>query len=106
MTSTVDFVPTFSADIVNAVLAHMNGDHNDDNLVIAQAFGSLDATEATMTTLDGDGGTWQYLVDGEPRDVTVLWSKTISERPEIRREVVVTYNRACAILGVAPRDHE
>jgi hypothetical protein len=99
-------VPTFSADIVTAVLAHMNGDHNDDNLVIARAFGSLDATEATMTTLDGDGGTWEYLVGGDTKTVTVPWSTSISERPEIRREVVVTYERACAILGVAPRGHE
>jgi hypothetical protein len=99
-------VPTFSADIINAVLAHMNGEHNDDNLVIARAFGSLEATDATMTTLDGDGGTWEYLLDDETRTVTVPWSTSISERPEIRREVVVTYERACAILGLTPRGHE
>jgi hypothetical protein len=99
-------VPTFSADIVTAVLAHLNGDHNDDNLVIARAFGSTDASEAVMTTLDGDGGTWEYLVGDETKTVTVPWSSPISERPEIRREVVVTYERACGILGISPRAHE
>jgi hypothetical protein len=98
-------VPTFSDDIVTAVLAHMNGDHSDDNLLIARAFGSADATASTMTTLDETGGTWSYTVSGEQREVTVAWSETLSERAQIRREVVVMYRRACGILGVVPREH-
>lgn len=96
----------FSAEVVTAVLAHMNGDHQSDNLLIARAFGSLDAEEATMTTLDENGGTFAYTVDGQSRAVTVAWTATISERAEIRREVVVLYERACAILGVTPRPHD
>lgn len=96
---------SFSADVVAAVLSHMNGDHMDDNLLIARAFGSPDATDATMTDLDENGGTFEYSVAGETARVTVPWSTTISERPEIRREVVVLYERACAILGHTPRSH-
>jgi hypothetical protein len=99
-------VPTFAPEIVTAVLAHMNGDHQDDSLLIARAFGSLDAESATMTTLDENGGTFTYLLGGESREVTVPWTAPISERAEIRREVVVLYDRACAILGVEPRPHE
>ncbi len=99
-------MPVFSPDIVTAVLAHMNGDHMDDNLLIARAFGSLDAETATMTTLDENGGTFAYTANGEQAEVTVPWTAPISERAEIRREVVVLYDRACAILGVEPRAHD
>ena len=95
----------FSSDVVTAVLAHMNGDHIDDNLLIARAFGSLEATSATMTGVDELGGTFEYTIDGQTLSLTVPWSAPISERPEIRREVVVLYERACAILGVEPRGH-
>lgn len=99
-------MPTFSPEIVTAVLAHMNGDHLDDNLLIARAFGSPDAETATMTTLDENGGTFAYTTAGRGREVTVPWTAPISERAEIRREVVVLYDRACGILGVEPRAHE
>jgi hypothetical protein len=98
-------VPVFSPEVVTAVLAHMNGDHPDDNLLIARAFGSAEATASTMSTLDETGGTWSYTVSGEQREVTVAWSETLTERAQIRREVVVLYRRACGILGVAPREH-
>ncbi len=94
-------MPTFPAETVAAVLAHMNSDHNDDNLLIARAFGDPDATSATMTTLDEHGGTWQY----GGAVLTVPWSTTISERAEIRREIVILYDAACARLGIEPRPH-
>ena len=99
-------MPTFSPEVVTAVLAHMNGDHEGDNLLIARAFGDRDAETASMTTLDGNGGTFAYTLAGELREVTVPWTAPITERAEIRREVVVLYDRACGILGVEPRAHE
>jgi hypothetical protein len=83
----------------------MNSDHNDDNLLIARAFGDPDATSATMTTLDESGGTWSYAKGGAQTELTVPWSTTIAERPEIRREIVVLYDAACAKLGITPRAH-
>jgi hypothetical protein len=59
-----------------------------------------------MTTLDENGGTFAYTTGDEEREVTVPWTAPISERAEIRREVVVLYDRACGILGVEPRPHE
>lgn len=96
----------FSPEIVAAVLHHMNDDHNEDNLLIAQAFGAKDAWAATMIGLDGTGGTWSYLIGDDEREVTVPWSTEINERPEIRREIVVLYDAACAKLGIEPRPHE
>lgn len=95
----------FPDDVVTAVLAHMNSDHNDDNLLIARAFGDPDATAATMATLDKLGGTWVYSGDGERRQLTVPWRDRISERPEIRREIVHLYDAACEKLGIEPRPH-
>lgn len=98
-------MPAFPPDVVAAVLAHMNGDHADDNLLIARAFGDPDAASATMVALDHAGGTWRFEAGGEERELTVPWSVEISERPEIRREIVVLYDAACARLGIEPRPH-
>ena len=98
-------MPTFSPDIVTAVLRHMNDDHVDDSLLISRAFGSRDAETASMTDLDENGGTFVYSVGTVDHTVVVPWTAPISERPEIRREVVVMYERACAVLGIEPRPH-
>ncbi len=84
----------------------MNDDHLDDNLLIARAFGNPDATSSTMTSLDHLGGSWVYTADGSEHDLTVPWTDEISERPEIRREIVRLYDAACARLGIEPRPHE
>ena len=98
-------MPTFSDDIVTAVTSHMNGDHTDDNLLIARAFGDPAADSSVMTGLDESGGDWEYLVSGRSEALRVPWSVPITERAEIRREVVVLYNRACEKLGITPRPH-
>lgn len=98
-------MPTFPEATVEAVLAHMNSDHNDDNLLIARAFGDAGATAATMKTLDGSGGTWTYTAPAGDGELTVPWSTEITERPEIRREIVVLYDAACERLGITPRPH-
>lgn len=83
----------------------MNGDHLDDSLLISRAFGSPAAESASMTDLDENGGTFAYLVGDETIELTVPWTAPISERAEIRREVVVMYDKACAVLGIEPRPH-
>ena len=99
-------MPTFSPEVVTAVLAHMNGDHLDDNLLIAQAFGDRDAETSRMVDLDENEGTWVFTVAGDQRMLDVPWpGGPISERAEIRREVVVLYDNACAVLGITPRPH-
>lgn len=95
----------FSPEVVAAVLHHMNDDHTDDNLLIVRAFAGADPESATMTGLDHLGGIWSYTVDGVEATLTVPWTAPISERAEIRREVVVLYDTACARLGIEPRPH-
>ena len=99
----------FDPAIVSAVLTHMNGDHQDDNLLIARAFGDRAAVTSRMVDVDGDAGHWMFGTDagsGDEKPLRVAWSAPITERNEIRREIVVLYDRACAELGVTPRDHD
>ncbi len=98
---------TFEPDVISAVLAHMNGDHTDDNLLIARAFGQPSAATARMTGLDATSGHWEVEAGGELVELRVPWpGGPIAERPEIRREVVALYDAACERLGVTPRPHD
>lgn len=87
----------------------MNGDHADDNLLIARAFAPEEQgeiTDAVMTGFDGDGGVWSYTRTGPASELHVPWpGGSIAERPAVRREVVAIYELACERLGVEPRPH-
>jgi hypothetical protein len=98
---------TFDDDALRGVLGHMNADHTDDNLLIARAFAAADAQAATMTGFDGDGGDWVVTgADGESSTLRVPWpGGAISERREVRREIVALYDAACARLGIEARPH-
>ncbi len=98
---------SFEPALVTAVLHHMNDDHAADNLLIARAFGDRRAGSARMVGVDGRAGHWVYTAaDSIDQPLRVAWSQPISERSEIRREIVVLYDRACAELGIEPRPHE
>ncbi|MGP3533687.1 DUF2470 domain-containing protein [Microbacterium sp. RD1] len=90
------------------VLGHMNADHRDDNLLIARAFGAATAQSATMTGFDGDGGEWAVIdAAGRESALRVPWpGGAITERREVRREIVALYDEACRRLGVPPRPHD
>lgn len=99
---------TFDADALAGVLGHMNADHMDDNLLIARAFSPLaDVVRAEMTTFDGERGQWHVMcADGTEDVISVPWpGGPITERREVRREIVALYDEACARLGVEPRPH-
>lgn len=97
----------FDPETRRAVLAHMNADHRDDNLLIARAFGEdPEIATAEMTGFDGDGGDWVVRRGGESSALRVAWpGGAITERPEVRREIVSLYDEACRRLGVTPRPH-
>jgi putative heme iron utilization protein len=95
---------TFGPDVVAAVCRHMNDDHPDDSLLICRTLGGRPAaTAATMTGLDADGADFEVTVDGRPEHVRLPWSTTLTERPQIRLEVVRMYEQACAAAGRVPR---
>jgi len=96
----------FPPEVVDAVLHHMNDDHIEDNVLIVRAFTGHDVRDATMHDLDEHGGTWHYAFEGEQHELRVPWpGGAVSERPEIRREIVALYDAACVRLGVEARPH-
>lgn len=99
----------FDDPVITAVLHHMNDDHADDNMLIARAFAAdPDAvTGSTMTGFDGDGGEWELDRSGAVETLRIPWpGGPITERPEVRREIVALYDAACERLGVEPRPHD
>ncbi|WP_292836079.1 DUF2470 domain-containing protein [Microbacterium sp.] len=100
---------SFEPEALSGVIGHMNNDHNDDNLLIARAFSALpDVVRSEMTSFDGERGQWHVVTaDGSEDEISVHWpGGPITERREVRREIVALYDAACARLGVAPRAHE
>jgi hypothetical protein len=98
----------FDEAALAGVLRHMNGDHADDNLLITRAFSpGADIIAATMTGFDGDGGDWRAQpLAGDAFTVRVPWpGGPITERAEVRREIVALYDESCRRLGVEPRPH-
>ncbi|WP_224769291.1 DUF2470 domain-containing protein [Nocardioides ochotonae] len=95
---------TFPTEVVEAVCRHMNDDHTEDNLLIVRAFALPEASAAVMTGADGDSGHFRATTPAGEQDVRVPWpGAPITERAEIRREVVALYDAACARLGVERR---
>ncbi|HRW36177.1 MAG: DUF2470 domain-containing protein [Acidimicrobiales bacterium] len=94
----------FAPEIEAAVVAHMNGDHVEDNLLIVRSLGGLpSATDAAMVGISPAGAHFEGVVDGERTPTTVPWSAQIADRGAIRVEVVRMYHEACVALGVEPR---
>ena len=97
---------TFAPEVVTAVCAHMNDDHTEDSLRIVRAFGVPEAEAAMMIGLDEEGGVWTATVHGAELEHRAAWpTGAISERAEIRREVVALYEQACERLGLEPSGH-
>lgn len=98
-------VSEFDDTVIAAVTGHMNDDHTDDSLLIARAFGYPEATQSVMTGLDGEGGEWRVSDLAGEHNLRVSWPNgPITERPQIRREVVFLYRAACEKLGLPWRD--
>lgn len=96
----------FSPEVVAAVLHHMNDDHIEDNVLIVRAFADREVRDATMHDLDEHGGTWRYEFEGEQHELRIPWpGAPLTERAEIRRDVVALYDAACQKLGVEARPH-
>jgi putative heme iron utilization protein len=94
----------FTPEISAAVTAHMNGDHVEDNLLIARSLGGQPtATAAVMTGVGPAGAAFDATVDGTTVPVVVPWAVEVADRGTIRVEVVRMYHDACAALGVEPR---
>ena len=97
---------TFTPDVVAAVCRHMNDDHPADSLLICRTLGGHpEATAARMTGLDTSGADFEVTLAGGVERVRLAWNSELTQRPQIRAEVVRMYEEACALSGVAPKGH-
>src|SRR5688572_6006262 len=97
----------FEPSVVKAVVAHMNDDQLEYNLIIVRANGAPEATAAAIKDVDAEAGTWEVVgPEGPVGELRIPWPDgPISERADIRRAVVTLYDAACAALGVEPGPH-
>lgn len=95
----------FGSAVTTAVLRHMNDDHAEDSLLICRALGDVPAAEsAAMSGMDPAAIHFVAQVDGAPVEVRIPWSGPITERGQIRAEVVRMYHEARTVLGLPARD--
>jgi putative heme iron utilization protein len=96
----------FSPEVVAAIARHMNDDHAEDNVTICRGLGGQPTTTAaTMTGMGPDGLEMEAIVDGAPTAVVIPWAEPITERAQVRTEVVRMHTEASEALGLAPREH-
>lgn len=101
----------FSVEVVEAIARHMNDDHAEDNVTICRGLGGQPGTmQATMTGMTPEGIVFAATVEGEEGatdqvEVVVPWSEPITERAQVRMEVVRMHTEASEALGLAPREH-
>jgi hypothetical protein len=99
----------FSREVVAAVARHMNDDHADDNVTICRGLGGQPGTTAaTMSGMDPSGITFEATVDGvdAPVDVVIPWAEEITERTQVRLEVVRMHREASEALGLSVAEGE
>ncbi|MEU6858437.1 biliverdin-producing heme oxygenase [Glycomyces sp. NPDC046736] len=89
----------FSPKVVAAICHHMNTDHAADTLVICQGEGGqAEAESARMTGFDGTGADFLASVGGEAVPVRITWAAPLSERAEVRPEIVRIFTESKAAL--------
>ncbi|GAA2453359.1 DUF2470 domain-containing protein [Actinomadura vinacea] len=91
----------FGEDVVRQITRHMNQDHAEDCATICRALGGRPgAAAARMTGLDADGIDFAATVDGVEVPVRIPWSERLTERAQVRREVVRMATEARQALGL------
>ena len=93
----------FTADVVEQIARHMNGDHAEDNLLIVRGLAGIPAaTAARMSGVDADGMEFAAVVDGIEVPVRVPFGEHLTERRQVRAQAARMYREACAALGLEP----
>jgi putative heme iron utilization protein len=76
------------ADSALGIIQHMNRDHGDELILLAQVFAGIDAEEATMTSVDRLGFRVRLKAQGGMRGVRIAFLREVSN-PAEAREVLV-----------------
>ncbi|SDL38431.1 Heme oxygenase [Glycomyces sambucus] len=93
----------FDPKVIAAICHHMNHDHADDTLVICRGTGGRrEASGARMTGFDGEGADFAAAVGGEEVPVRIEWARPLTERAEVRPEIVRIFTESRELLGARP----
>lgn len=97
----------FPQDVVDRVVAHMNGDHAEEALVIVRAHGAAEASGAALAAFDSHNTIWEVLgPEGPVGQLHVPWpSGAVTEERQVRGEIVSLYRASCTALGIEPKGH-
>lgn len=83
------------SEVAEDIIAHMNADHTEANLLYAQKLADLpDATEATMVGVDRHGITLQVATPDAPRMARVPFPAPLKSADETRGAVIELLNVA------------
>lgn len=93
----------FPPEAVEQIARHMNEDHAEDNVLIVRGLGGAQAaTAARVSGLDAEGIEFAAVVDEIAVPVRIPFAERLTERQQVRAEVVRMYREACATLGIEP----
>lgn len=92
-------------EVIAAIVAHMNGDHAEDNVVICRgAGGRPDVERAELVDLDQEALTFEVETTAGTREPLVVpFRSPVTERAQVRVEVVRLFDESAAQLRLPPR---
>ena len=96
----------FSDEAVAAICRHMNDDHTADTLVICRAFGAWESVDAARLESLGPNGL-EFTVDsgGAQHTLSLPWLDEVTDRAQVRAEIVARFHEAQVRLGENPTTH-
>lgn len=87
----------FTPEVIAQVSRHMNTDHGADNLLIVRTLGAIpDAQAAVMAGMDAGGIEFEAETPSGTVRVRLPWGEPVTERGQVRAEVVRMYEAASA----------
>jgi putative heme iron utilization protein len=82
------------ADVAMSILQHMNDDHVEALVLLAQHYGQCQADSATMTAVDHLGFHLQVHSQGEPQDLRLAFPRAVYNATEVRQVLVHMVHQA------------
>jgi putative heme iron utilization protein len=82
------------ADMAPGILAHMNADHIDSMILLAQTHAQIEAIEATMTSVDRLGFTLRLKTKDGMKGARINFIHAVATAPETRKALVEMVRRA------------
>lgn len=87
----------FTPDSERAMIAHMNADHADANLLYVQVYGQMPhATAARLVTLDKDGMDLEVTLPSGPQPIRIPFDHRLADEADAQRTLVAMARQAQA----------